>query len=97
MIVGLLGSAGLLAVAGSPLLVGVAMVSPALALTVALCCGWYPGSRQIERLQARRQSWLPRQARAVNDGWQRLRRPSPFCAPHGPLLGLSPAVRPPPA
>ena len=95
MIGGLLGIAGLLAVAGAPLLLGAAMVSPALALALALCCGWYPGSQQIERFHRRR--WEPRRLRAVDKGWPRLRRRSPFIASRGPLLGISLAVRPPPA
>lgn len=86
---------GLVAVTGSPLLLGIAMVSPALALALALCWGWYPGLRQIERLQERRRGMRTRVRRPVSV--RPSLRPSPFRAPNGPLLGISLAVRPPPA
>ncbi len=79
---------------GAPLLLGTAMLSPALALALPLWLGRYPGA---ERLERRRRVHRPRAPRADAGTWRRFRRPAPFCAPTGPLLGISLAVRPPPA
>ncbi len=85
------------AVTGGPLLLGAAMLSPALALALALWCGWYPGSGLIEGWETRRRRPARRAAPVSGLGWRRFGRSAPFCAAHGPLLGISLAVRPPPA
>lgn len=86
-----------LALAGGPLLLGAAMLSPALVLALALRGDRYPGVAHLERWRDRRARPAPRHSTAAGLGWQRFRRPAAFRPACGPLLGLAVAVRPPPA
>lgn len=83
--------------AGSgPLMVGAAMLVPALLLAAALWFGWYPGAERLDRLARRYRR--ERRSRQAAGSWSiPRRRRLAFAVPAGHLLGLQLAVRPPPA
>lgn len=89
-----LGAAG--AAGSGPLMIGAAMLVPALLLAGALWFGWYPGAERLDRLAKRYRR--ERRSRQAASSWTipRRRRIS-FAVPTGHLLGLQLAVRPPPA
>ena len=93
---GILGLLGAGAAGNAPLMVGVAMLVPALLLAAALWAGWYPGAERLDRLV--RRARRDRRSRRGSLSWSIPRwRLSSFAVPAGHLLGLQMAVRPPPA